>query len=306
MTISIVIPFHNEEGSVSPLFARLIPVVMKLPGTVSVICIDDGSRDGTLEKLQALQTQHSCIKIIKLSRNFGKEAALSAGIDIADSDAILLLDGDLQHPPEMIPEFLAKLNEGIDVVYGVRRSRKTDGPIRAALSQLFYGIFTSTGDVAIPANAGDFRILSRRAADALRGLPERRRFMKGLYSWIGFTQLAIPYDVEKRQSGSTKWSFAKLFGYAWSGLISFTAAPLRIWSMIGLVIALLSGGYAGFIILETLLQGRSVPGYATLATAVFFLSGIQLLSIGILGEYIARIFEETKGRPSYLIEEIYE
>ena len=306
MKISVVIPFHNEQNNVVALFGRLEPAIEKAGVTAELVCVDDGSADGTVSQLLIQKERNDNIAIIKLSRNFGKEAALCAGLEHASGDAVIIMDADLQHPPELIPEFIQKLGEGADVVYGVRQSRKTDGPIRAMLSRLFYRSFSSVAEVPIPADAGDFRILSRRAVEALKSLPERRRFFKGLYAWIGFEQTSIPYEVEPRLAGESKWSLLKLLSYAWSGLISFTTAPLRVWSFVGLILAILSVCYTAVIVGEALIYGRTAPGYATIAAAIFFLGGVQLLSAGMIGEYIGRIFEETKQRPQYIVEQIYD
>jgi glycosyltransferase involved in cell wall biosynthesis len=300
--ISIVVPFFNEVGNVDPLLKKLAVEMPGLVGSFEIVCVDDGSRDGTLAALMAARADMPELRIVKLSRNFGKEAAMMAGIDSARGERLLLMDADLQHPPEAIPAMFEVAERGIDVVYGVRRNGRNDGWLRNTLSRQFYRVFASTSEISIPADAGDFRLFSRRAVDALRSLPETNRFMKGLYSWIGFSQESVPYDVGVRQAGDSKWSLLKLFSYAWDGIISFSALPLRMWSVIGTIIA---GGaliYAIWIVVTTLAFGRDVPGYATLASAIFFLGGLQLLSIGVLGEYIARIFAETKRRPLYIIE----
>lgn len=301
--ISVVIPLFNEAESIGPLLARLMAVLKGTGLTCKIICIDDGSRDDTHARLIAASQATPGMRVLKLSRNFGKEAAITAGIDASHGDNVLIMDGDLQHPPETLPAMLEARAKGFDVVYGLRRSRKTDGPIRGLLSGLFYRIFSGASEVAIPAGAGDFRLLSRRAVEALKSLPEQNRFMKGLYVWIGFPQIAIPYEVEARRAGLSKWSMRGLFGYAWSGLVSFSTIPLKFWSVCGSIIAFAALAYATWIVVSTLIHGKDVPGFATLAAAVFFLGGLQLLSIGILGEYIARIFAETKRRPIYIIQE---
>ncbi len=301
--LSVVIPFYNEVENVAPLFERLLPVLKAVAQSWEVICIDDGSEDDTHTALLDQRANETRIRILKLSRNFGKEAAVSAGLQACSGAQILLMDGDLQHPPETLKEMLEIQAGGIDVVYGLRRSRQTEGRLRSTLSSAFYRLFSGTSDVRIPADAGDFRLMSRRVVDALNALPEQKRFMKGLYAWVGFSQQAVLYEVEARRSGSSKWSISQLFGYAWNGVVSFSAAPLRMWSVIGICIAALAVAYAIWVIIETLVYGRVVPGYATLVVAIFFLGGLQLLSIGVLGEYIARIFAETKQRPLFIIEE---
>ncbi|NQY96289.1 MAG: glycosyltransferase family 2 protein [Henriciella sp.] len=301
--LSVVIPFYNEVENIAPLFERLLPVLNSVSQSWEVICVDDGSSDETHIALLEQRTSESRVRILKLSRNFGKEAAVSAGLQAARGSTVLLMDGDLQHPPQTLKEMLEIQAGGIDVVYGLRRSRKTEGRLRSALSSAFYHMFSGTSDVRIPADAGDFRLMSRRVVEALNALPEQKRFMKGLYAWVGFSQQAVLYDVEERRAGKSKWSISQLFGYAWNGVVSFSAAPLRMWSVIGICIAALAVAYALWVIVETLVYGRDVPGYATLVVAIFFLGGLQLLSIGVLGEYIARIFAETKQRPLFIIEE---
>lgn len=303
--ISVVIPFHNEADNIAPLLERLVPVLNALSPSWEIICVDDGSEDETFFALRTAHLSDSRIRIVKLSRNFGKEAAISAGLRVAAGEHVFLMDADLQHPPETLPEMMAIQASGIDVVYGLRRSRQTEGRLRSGLSSLFYRVFSGAADVRLPADAGDFRLMSRRVVDALNALPEQSRFMKGLYAWVGFSQQAVPYDVAKRASGRSKWSLPKLFSYAWNGIVSFSALPLRLWSLIGICIAACALVYAVWIGVSTLVFGRDVPGYATLAVAIFFLGGLQLLSIGMLGEYIARIFTETKKRPLFIIEETH-
>lgn len=301
--LSIVIPFYNESDNVTLLFSRLTAVLDSLTLDFEIICIDDGSTDSTLSELLSAHKNDSRIKIIRFSRNFGKEAAITAGLRAVTKQRVLLMDGDLQHPPELLPEMLTIQANGIDVVYGLRRSRKNDGRLRSTFTAMFYRILSTTSEVPIPANAGDFRLMSRRVVDALNSLPEQDRFMKGLYAWVGYSQQAIAYDVETRPSGVSKWSFSHLFIYAWNGIISFSAVPLRVWSVVGACIAILALSYAIWIGMATVLYGREVPGYATLAVAIFFLGGLQLLSIGVLGEYVAHIFRETKRRPPFVVEQ---
>lgn len=302
-SISVVIPFYNEGLAVVSLFERLIPVLEALTSYWEVICIDDGSRDDTLAVLQFVREHYDAVRIIKFSRNFGKEAALSAGLSRATGDHVLIMDGDLQHPPETLTEMLRVQECGVDMVYGLRRSRHTEGPLRSRCSSFFYRLFSMTSDVRLPKDASDFRLMTRRVVDALNGLPEQTRFMKGLYAWVGYSQQAVLYEVEPRSNGTSKWSLLRLFGYAWHGIVSFSVMPLRLWSFMGTAIAVLALIYAIWIGAATLAFGRDVPGYATLAVAIFFLGGLQLLSIGVLGEYIARIFAETKRRPLFIIEE---
>lgn len=302
-TISVILPMYNEAEAIAPLFARLIPVLEQLASDWEIICIDDGSRDATLSALEHWHRDEARIRVIKLSRNFGKEAALSAGLLAASGAHVLLMDSDLQHPPESLTKMMAIQARGVDIVYGLRRSRRTEGCVRSVLSALFYRLFSRAAEVPIPANASDFRLLSRRVVDALNALPEQKRFLKGLYAWVGYSSGAVLYDVAARRSGASKWSFFKLCGYAWNGVISFSAAPLRLSAFLGSFIAALALIYAAWIVVSTLVFGNDVPGYTTLAVAIFFLGGLQLLSIGILGEYISRIFDETKRRPLFIVED---
>ncbi|MHA7898888.1 MAG: glycosyltransferase family 2 protein [Henriciella sp.] len=304
-SLSVVIPFFNEAENIAALFDRLVPVLETVAENWAVLCVDDGSVDETLARLQALRRQHPGIRVIKLSRNFGKEAAISAGLAHALGAHVLIMDGDLQHPPELIPDMLKRQREGADIVYGLRRSRATESFLRGALSRLYYGLFSRLSDVPMAPEASDFRLMSGRVVAALNALPEKTRFMKGLYAWVGFSHEPCLYEVAPRRSGASKWSLRRLCGYAWNGIVSFSVVPLRFWTVIGSGIAALSLFYAGWIGLTTLVFGREVPGYATLAVAIFFLGGLQLLSIGVLGEYIARIFTETKNRPLFIIEETH-
>lgn len=306
MRLSIVIPFYNEEDAVGALFERLADVLDDLHPDCEIICVDDGSTDTTVKQLMLAQRSEPRIEIVALSRNFGKEAALTAGLDRASGDAVLFMDADLQHPPEMIPEFLAKISEGWDVVYGVRTSRKSEARWRRALTSLFYSVMTCAADTDIPRDAGDFRILSRRSADAIRRLKERERFMKGLFAWIGFKQVGIPYAAEPRRFGKSSFSLFSLTKFALNGLLSFTSLPLRVWSFVGFAIAAASSAYAAWIVGDTLINGNDLPGYPTIVTAIFFLGGVQLLCVGIVGEYIARIFTETKQRPLYLVQDVFQ
>jgi len=301
-SITVIIPVPNESRTLQPLFDRLHPVLTTLSTDWSVIVVDDGSSDATYETLCGLRAFESRVRILKLSRNFGKEAALTAGLEAATGARVVLMDGDLQHPPEALLDMAAIADTGIDVVFGIPRVRHGESRTRNLLSVAFYKLFSQTAEIRLELNASDFRMMSHRVVSALNALPEKTRFMKGLYAWVGFSQRGINYDVEPRRAGRSKWSFLKLCSYAWTGIISFSAAPLRLWSVIGTVIALGALCYAIWISLSTILFGRDVPGYATLAVAIFFLGGLQLLSIGVLGEYIARIFNESKNRPLYIIE----
>ncbi|MEM0928564.1 MAG: glycosyltransferase family 2 protein [Pseudomonadota bacterium] len=304
--LGVVVPFFNEEENVGAFFRRLTAVASDHQFKLDIVAVDDGSTDGTLDQLLQAKTWVPNLRILQFSRNFGKEAAMSAGLDHVRGERVVVIDADLQHPPEVIPELLDKLSEGHDVVYAHRRSRQGDGAIRSLFSRSFYRLLEVFGEVALPADAGDFRVMNRDVVEALKSLPEKQRFMKGLYAWVGFDQVGIPFDVAERHAGKTKFSFFKLFGYGWNALISFSAAPLRISSMLGLAVAFAAGVYGLFTIAEAIVFQRTPPGYATIASAILFLGGVQLVAIGVLGEYVSRIVGEAKGRPAYIIGRVYD
>jgi len=303
--ISIVIPLYCEASNLDYLFNRLEAVIAVLGITYELVCVDDGSQDDTLEKLIQHHYRNPNIKVIVLSRNFGKEVALTAGIDYAQGNAIIPIDADLQDPPELIADLVAKWREGYDVVYAKRRSRQGESWLKKTTANAFYRIIGSMSRVPIPRDTGDFRLLDRRVVDALKQLPERTRFMKGLFAWVGFNQTYIVYDRSPRHSGRTTWNYWKLWNFALDGITSFTLWPLKVWSYIGLVMALIAFCYAAFLIIRVFIVGIDVPGYASLMVAILFLGGIQLMGIGIIGEYLGRIFEEVKGRPLYLVRDCY-
>jgi glycosyltransferase involved in cell wall biosynthesis len=269
------------------------------------VFINDGSTDGTLAKLIELSVGNPHIRIINLSRNFGKEAGMTAGIDHVRGNVLIPIDVDLQDPPELIPQFVEKWREGYDVVYGVRASRDDDSMMKRASAGWFYSLFNRLSAVPIPDNAGDFRLIDERATEVLRQLPERNRFMKGLFSWVGFYSTGVPYSRPARVAGKTKWNFRKLWNFALDGIFSFSTVPLRIWSYVGIVVSLLAFVYASFIVIRTVILGIDLPGYASLLTVVLFLGGIQLLSLGIIGEYLGRLLVEAKQRPVYIKEGEY-
>lgn len=302
-SLSVVIPFYNETENIAPLFERLTPVISAITQDWEVVCIDDGSDDETFNTLQAVRETDPRVKLIKLSRNFGKEAAISAGLSYAGGAHVFVMYGDLQHPPEVLPEMMQLQLNGVDMVYGARRSRQPDGWLRSALSKLFHRVFSFVSETHIPRDAGGFRLMNRRVVQAFNALPEKTRFMKGLYAWVGFSHHAVEFDVAPPANGESKKSLAHLFGHGWTAIVSFSAFPLRLCSVAGFVIALLAFLYAIWIGISTILFGRDVPGYATLAVAIFFLGGLQLIGIGLLGEYVARIFTEAKGRPLFIVEE---
>jgi len=303
--ISIVVPVFNEEESLIPFLDAIGPAFAAEGSNVEVVFVNDGSRDKTLERLVGLCQGRRDIRVVNLSRNFGKEAALTAGIDFAQGDVVIPMDVDLQDPPELIPVFLAKWREGFDVVYGVRASRGQDSTSKRVTAGAFYRIFNKLSPISIPENTGDFRLIDRRVVEALRQIPERNRFMKGLFSWVGFPSIGVPYERPPRFAGTTKFNYWRLWNFALDGLIGFSTIPLRIWTYVGAAIALFSFLYAAIVIFRTLILGVDVPGYSSLMTVVLFLGGIQLLSLGVLGEYVGRLFSETKSRPIYLVENVY-
>jgi glycosyltransferase involved in cell wall biosynthesis len=303
--ISIIVPLYNESENIEHLFTRLITVINQLHTNYEIICINDGSQDDTLNKLIQLHQQNSAIKIINLSRNFGKEIALSAGIDYASGAAIIPIDADLQDPPELIEQLIAKWREGYDVVYATRRSRQGETWLKKITAKTFYKTISKISPVHIPANTGDFRLLDRQVVEAIKQLPERTRFMKGLFAWVGYKQTSVLFDREPRYGGHSTWNYWKLWNLAIDGITSFSLLPLKVWSYIGVTISLISLFYALILVVRTLIFGIDVPGYASLMVAILFLGGIQLITLGVLGEYLGRVYEEVKGRPLYLIREKY-
>jgi len=299
--LSIVAPFFNEAENVAGFRAALLHVLDAIPGTAwEIICVDDGSTDATLPALIALTTDPR-FKIIELSRNFGKEAALTAGLDATHGDAVIPIDADLQDPPELIPEMIAAWRNGAEVVLARRSDRSSDGMMKRKTAAWFYRLHNRLSKTRIPENVGDFRLMDRSVVEALKQLPERQRFMKGLFAWVGFRTVTIDYVRASRAAGATKFSGFALWNFALEGLTSFSTAPLKIWTYLGALGAALTFAYAVFIILYTIIRGTGVPGYASLLVAVLFFGSVQLMSIGLLGEYIGRIYLETKQRPSYII-----
>ncbi len=302
--LSIVIPVYNEARGLPLLLPRLLPVLEATGLAWEVMFVDDGSRDATLDVLRAANRSDTRIRAIALSRNFGKEIAVAAGLRAATGQVAILMDGDLQHPPEVIPRLIEGWRQGHDIVYGARTDRDTDGPLRRALSVAFYSLFRSVSGTALHENGGDFRLFSRRALDAFNRLGERARFNKGLYAWIGFKTLSVPFDVADRaDGGTTRWSFRRLLHFAFDAMASFTTLPLRIWSVIGLAVSLFAFLYIVTFLLKTLIYGVDQAGFPTLIVSIMFFSGIQLISLGVMGEYLGRIYDEVKGRPLYLVAE---
>ena len=303
--ISVVAPLYNEQENIDALFRRLLEVLEALNTSYEVICVNDGSRDNTLKNLVEYHQLYPQIKVVNLSRNFGKDTAMSAGIDYSQGMAVIPIDADLQDPPELIAEMIEKWHEGYDVVYASRRVRIGESWFKRFSAEGFYQVINKLSRVSIPPNTGDFRLIDRRVVESIKKMPERQRFMKGIFAWVGYKQTSILFDREPRYQGQTKWNYWKLWDFAIDGITSFSFLPLKVWTYVGLIIALVSLVYASFLILRTIIFGIDVPGYASLMVAVLFLGGIQLLTLGIIGEYIGRVYEEVKGRPLYLVRDCY-
>ena len=301
--VSLIVPVYNEAGAIEPFLGAVEAVTKTLDAELDIIFVDDGSRDATCEEIIAATKSHSTpIQLLALSRNFGKEAAITAGIDAAAGDAVIPIDVDLQHPPEIIPRFIEEWRRGAKVVYGKRLDRDAETWPKRMTSRVFYRVFNALSQSDIPPDAGDFRLMDHSVVAALANYRERTRFMKGLFSAVGFKTAPVAYEVPARRAGSTKWNYWQLWNFALDGIFSFSTVPIRVWTYVGALIAGLSLIYALWIVATTLIFGLDVPGYASLITAILFMGGIQLISLGIIGEYIARIFLETKQRPIYTID----
>jgi len=298
-----VVPVFNEEGQIAILTQRLIGALEMLEETWDVLFVDDGSRDFTLPRLRALAQSDSRFGAISFSRNFGKEAALAAGLRRARGDAVILMDADLQHPPEAIPLFLNAWRGGNKVVFGLRERRIGETASRSALSRLFYRMFQLISETSIPVGATDFVLLDRQAIDAMNAIGERCRFSKGLYSWIGFHSASVRFSVEQRTETRSRWSLLTLGRYAQDGFASFSTLPLKMWSYLGLLISASAIGYALYFVIQTLVFGADVPGFPSLIVSITFFAGVQLISLGVIGEYLSRVFEEVKARPLFVVAE---
>jgi polyisoprenyl-phosphate glycosyltransferase len=299
--LSVVVPAYNEQEVLPEFHRRLSCVLRSLAMDYEIVYVNDGSKDKTLEVLNVLRRGDSHTVIVDLSRNFGKEIALTAGLDYARGDAVVVIDADLQDPPELIPELINGWRDGYDVVYATRSAREGETLMKKATAHLFYRVVQSISRFKIPQDTGDFRLLSRRAVDALKQLREQHRFMKGLFAWIGYPQKSVPYRRDPRFAGETKWNYWRLWNFAIEGITSFTIAPLKLATYVGLMVALGAFSYGGIIIVRTLIFGNPVAGYPSLMVVVLFLGGVQLVALGIIGEYLGRMFDETKGRPLYLV-----
>jgi len=303
--LSIIIPFYNEQEVIEECQSRLSNAVKGIDMNVEMIYINDGSKDNTLPILAELMETDARIKIIDLSRNFGKEIAMTAGIDAAQGDAVIVIDADLQDPPELMVDMVTAWREGYDVVYAKRVERKGESFMKKLTARLFYKLINKISDTEIPENVGDFRLMSRQAVDALNEVRERKRFMKGLFAWIGFPQKAIEYSRDPRFAGETSWNYGKLVKFAVEGISSFTQEPLRLATYAGFITAFGAFLFGLYFIVKTLIFGEVVQGFTTLITVILFFSGVQLLSIGILGEYIGHMFIESKQRPLYFVKKTY-
>ena len=300
-TVSCVVPAFNEARNLGTVLPRILAALSALSEHIELIVVDDGSRDDTQQVMHTLCAEHASLVYLKLSRNFGKESALTAGLEATRGDVVILMDADGQHPVSLLPEMLEKWKVGADVVYAVRNSRDDQSGLQVTLTGWFYKMINFGNRVKIPANAGDFRLMDRQVVDALKSLSERNRFMKGLYAWVGFNSTAIDYQPLPRADGKSNFGLRGSLSLALTGMLAFSTAPLRALSFIGLILATIALGYGGWVVAEYFISGIEVPGYATIVVGMMFFSGIQLLAVGILAEYVGRIYEEVKQRPTYLI-----
>jgi glycosyltransferase involved in cell wall biosynthesis len=300
-TVALIVPVHNEEAAIAPFLKAVCASIDPLKETFEFIFVNDGSTDATLERLIEAQRADPRIQVIDLSRNFGKEAAMTAGLDCCDADAAIPIDVDLQDPPHVIPLLIEKWREGFEVVLAKRADRSSDSFVKQRSASMFYRIHNWIAQQKIPHDVGDFRLVDRQVIEALRALPERRRFMKGLFAWVGFRTATVEYVRDQRIAGQSKFSGWKLWNFALEGITSFSTAPLEIWTYVGAVISALSFLYGLVIVAKTMVFGVDVPGYASLLVSVLFLGGIQLLGIGIIGQYLGRVYAEIKQRPIYIV-----
>ena len=304
-TLTAVVPVYNEAEVLDAFHARLTAALAGLDLDCRVLYVDDGSDEACAVRLRELAHEHDNVGLLVLSRNFGKEVAISAGLDHAEGDAVVLIDADLQDPPELIATFVEQWRAGYDVVYGQRTERRGDSRLKRATAAVYYRVLNALSEVEIPQDVGDFRLLSRRAVDALNALPERHRYMKGLYAWIGFSQVAVPYVREARASGRSKWSYWRLWNFAMEGITSFSTLPLKVATYLGMLVSSLSFMYGLYMLVKTLIWGNPVPGYPSLIVIVLFLGGVQLMCLGVIGEYLARTYTESKGRVLYFTREYH-
>ena len=304
--LSLVVPCYNEQESVPEFLKEVIPILDGLKLSYELLFINDGSTDNTLTTLQQCKNHYSSIRILNFSRNFGKEAALTAGIDFAQGEAVIPIDVDLQDPPHLITEMISAWKDNdVDVVLAKRADRSKDSFMKRWSANVFYRLNNKISKNKIPENVGDFRLVSRRCIEAIKTMGETQRFMKGIFSWVGFKTITIEYQREERVAGEASFNAWKLWNLALEGITSFSTAPLRVWLYIGILTSLMAMIYGSWVVIKTLMFGADMPGYASLFTAVLFLGGIQLIGLGVLGEYIGRIYMESKGRPLYIVEKEY-
>ncbi|MEM5273788.1 glycosyltransferase family 2 protein [Cupriavidus taiwanensis] len=305
--LTLVVPCYNESDSIGKFFHCVIPVLEAIDAIrFEIVLVNDGSSDDTLAQLIAWSHRDPRVRVVDLTRNFGKEAALTAGLDEALGDAVIPIDADLQDPPALIPELVRRWREGAEVVLAQRSSRACDSWLKRMTAGAYYRVHNKLSDQKLPVNVGDFRLMDRVVINALKQMPERRRFMKGLFAWVGYRTVIVPYEREARSAGHSKFSGWRLWNFALEGITSFSTMPLRSWTYIGVAIALGAFGYGAFIVARTLVLGIDVPGYASLLSALLFLGGIQLIGLGVVGEYVGRIYDEAKGRPIYLVRRRYQ
>lgn len=299
--LSLVAPMYNEEDGIDLFLSTVVPILESVTPDYEIICVNDGSSDRTFEKLVEAHSKNPRVKVVNLSRNFGKDLALSAGLDYASGLGVIPIDSDLQDPPELIPELVARWREGFDMVLAMRSDRGSDSFIKRTTANYFYKLVGRIGDVKIPPNVGDFRLIDRRVLGALALMPERTRFMKGIFAWLGFKQTTVTYARAARAAGTTKFRYWRLWNFALEGIASFTTLPLRVWSYFGFFVSLVAILYTAVVILRVLIFGIDVPGYASVMAAVLFFSGVNLMGLGIIGEYLGRVFIEVKQRPIYIV-----
>ena len=302
--ISLIVPMYNESEGCEQFFDAVVPILEGISSAYEIICINDGSKDDTFAVLQKCREKNDRIKLINLSRNFGKEAAMTAGLDMARGKTVVPIDADLQDPPELIVDMYKAWQDGAQVVLARRIDRSSDTLFKRLSARYFYSLFAKMSKPGIPADVGDYRLMDRVVVDAMKKLPERSRFMKGLFAWVGYHQVTIDYVRPPRAAGETSFNFTKLWNFALDGIFSFSAVPLKVWSYFGVAVSVLSVVYMSFLIIQTMITGVDVPGYASTLSVILFFNGITMLSLGAIGEYMARIFVEVKQRPVYLINEL--
>ena len=301
--LSLVVAMYNEDDGCDDFFDAVIPVLTRVTENFEIVCVNDGSSDTTINCLKRMSERDPRVRIISLTRNFGKELALTAGLDFAAGEAVIPIDADLQDPPDLIPELVAKWREGYDVVLARRIDRGSESFLKRTTAKLFYAIANIVNEQPIPIDTGDFRLMDRRVVLAMRQFPERTRFMKGLFAWLGFSQATVSFTRPARRTGESKWAYWKLWNLALEGIFSFSTVPLRLWMYLGFLIGLLSGLYIVVVFMRVLIFGVDVPGYASIIVSILFFSGVNMIGLGIIGEYLGRVLTEVKSRPLYLVDE---